>query len=288
MIKSRLRDVPPRWQDRLRRLNRLRWLQKSRIVRRYGASLRENPLAVARYILWDPELGDFSYDLDNEDELAEFLAKALHCERAAIAGYLAEAHADPALTSELDARVRRRTDVKRPVKLSARILWYAVVRAVKPRLVTETGIRHGLGSLVLLRALERNAGDGRPGRLISFDMDPLSGWLVPAGMRANWQPVFASTFDALDSTLAGEEVDLFVCDTPPEYEIESFEFHCAMRHASPRIVLISAGGDRNAALPDLAAECGAVYRLFAERSRHPIFPGAGVGLAVCSPRGEGG
>jgi Methyltransferase domain len=283
LIKSQLRDLAPAWQDRLRRLSRLRWLEKSRVARRYGASLRKNPVAIARYILLDPELGDFSYDLDNEGELVEFLAHIFDVDRVEVAGYVAEAHAAPTLTSELNARVRWRIDVKRPVKLSARVLWYAVARILKPRLIVETGIKHGLGSLVLLTALERNAEEGSAGRLISFDFDPCSGWMVPARLCSNWQPVFASTYDALDATLDGEEVDLFVCDTPPEYEIESFELHGAMRHAAPGIVLLSAGGDRNRALPELTAASGGVYHYFAERSRHPVFPGAGVGLAVDLP-----
>jgi len=171
-------------------------------------------------------------------------------------------------------------DLRSPAKISARVSWYAIARAVKPRLVVETGIKHGYGALVLLSALERNAREGSPGRLISFDSDPFSGWVVPERLRGNWQPVFASTFDVLESTLAGEQVDLFVCDTPPEYEIESFEMACAVRHAGERQVLISAGGDRNPALPEVLAEAGDEYHYFKERPRHPVYPGAGVGLAL--------
>lgn len=136
------------------------------------------------------------------------------------------------------------------------------------------------GALVLLSALERNAREGSPGRLISFDSDPFSGWVVPERLRGNWQPVFASTFDVLESTLAGEQVDLFVCDTPPEYEIESFEMACAVRHAGERQVLISGGGDRNPALPEVLAEADDEYHYFKERPRHPVYPGAAVGLAL--------
>jgi hypothetical protein len=64
------------------------------------------------------------------------------------------------------------------------VAWYAVVRALKPQLIVETGIKQGLGSLVLLAALERNAGEGGSGRLISFDIDPFSGWVVPQRLRA--------------------------------------------------------------------------------------------------------
>lgn len=280
MIKSRLKRLSPAWQDRLRRLSRLRWLEKARIVRSYGVSFRAAPLGVARYVLWDPEVGDFSYELDNEGELVELLARSLGLAPAAIAGYLAEVRAEPALTRELSARVRGRVNMKRRIGLGHRVAWYAVARAVKPRLVVETGIKHGLGALVLLVALEHNAREGSEGRLISFDPDPFSGWVVPDRLRHRWEPIVAATFDALEATLAGEEVDLFICDTPPDYAIESFEMRTTLRHAAPGIVLIAANGDRTTVLPELAAELGGEYHYFAERPRHHIYPGAGIGLGL--------
>ncbi len=280
MIKSHLKRLSPAWQDRLRRLSRLRWLEKARIVRSYEVSLRADPLLVARYVLWDPDVGDFSYELDNEGELVEFLARSLDLDSTTIAGYLAEIRAEPVLTRELAARVRWRVDMKRRVGLAHRVGWYAVARAVKPRLVVETGIKHGLGALVMLVALERNAREGSEGRLISFDPDPFSGWVVPDRLRHAWEPILASTFDALEPTLAGREVDLFICDTPPDYEIESFEMRTALRHAAPGIVMIAANGDRTTVLPELAAELEGKYSYFAERPRRHIYPGAGIGLAL--------
>jgi predicted O-methyltransferase YrrM len=280
MIRSMLKRVPPVWQDRLRRLSRLRWFEKTRIVRSYGVSLRANPVGVARYVLFDPEVGDFSYELDNEDELVEFLAGVLEAPPSEIAGYLAETRQAPELTRELDARVRWRPDMKRSIGLTHRVAWYAVARATKPRLVVETGIKHGLGALVMLVALRRNQAEGSGGRLISFDPDPFSGWVVPERLRENWQPVFATSFDALEDTLAGHEVDLFVCDTPPSQEIESFEMRTALRHAAPGVILIAGNGDRTTVLPELAAECGGAYHFFTERPRHAVYPGGGLGVAL--------
>ena len=280
MIKSWLKRLSPSLQDRLRRLSRLRWLEKARLTRYYGVSLWARPLRVARYVLWAPDVGDFSYELDNEVELVSFLASALALEPALVRRYLDEIHTSPEVTHDLATTVRRRPDMSRRPGLGHRVAWYVVARAIKPRLVVETGIKHGLGSLVLLVALERNAREGSDGRLISFDPDPASGWVVPAAMRGSWRPVFETSFDAFDEQLDGEQIDLFVCDTPPDTEIEDFEMHAALRHAAPGIVLIAANGDRTTVLPDLAAERGGDYRFFAERPRHPIYPGGGLGLGL--------
>ena len=44
-----------------------------------------------------------------------------------------------------------------------RLGWYALVRALKPRTVVETGVDKGLGSCVLAAALLRNRSEGYPG-----------------------------------------------------------------------------------------------------------------------------
>jgi hypothetical protein len=280
MIKAWLKRLSPTLQNRLRRFSRLRWLEKARLARFYGASLRARPWPIVRYVLWDPDVGDFTYELDNETELVAFLASALALEPAQVQGYVGEFRAADELTRDLTATVRRRPDMKRRVGLAQRVAWYVIARELKPRLVVETGIKHGLGSLVLLVALERNSREGSPGRLVSFDTDSGSGWVVPDTLRASWTPVFASTFDAFDEELAGEQIDLFICDTPPDREIESFEMNAALRHAAPGIVLIAGNGDRTTILPDLVRERGGDYHFFAERPRHPIYPGAGLGLAL--------
>ena len=280
MIKRWLKRLSPSLQNRLRRLSRLRWLEKARLTRYYGVSFRARPLQVAKYVLCDPDVGDFSYELDNEAELVLFLASVLALEPALVKGYLDEIHAAREVTQDLAATVRGRLDMKRRPGLGHRVAWYVVTRAIKPRLVVETGIKHGLGALVLLVALERNAREGSDGRLISFDPDPESGWVVPEAMRSSWRPVFETSFDAFDEQLDGEQIDLFICDTPPGTEIESFEMDAALRHAAAGIVLIAGNGDRTTVLPDLAAEHGGEYRFFAERPRHPIYPGGGLGIAL--------
>jgi len=280
MIKSFLKRLSPSLQNRLRRFSRLRWLEKARLASYYGVSWRLRPWQVAKYVLWAPDVGDFSYELDNTDELVEFLASALALEPAQVNGYLEEIRLAPELTGDLAATVRPRPDISRHPGLGHRVAWYVIARETKPRLIVETGIKHGIGSLVLLVALARNAREGSAGRLISFDPDPASGWVVPAALRANWQPVLETSFDAFEQTLEGERIDLFICDTPPDHEIESFEMNAALRHAAPGIVLIAGNGDRTTVLPDIVSERGGDYHFFAERPRHPIYPGAGLGLAL--------
>jgi hypothetical protein len=261
-------------------LPRLRWLTKARTVRGYGVGIRERPLDVLRYVLLDPELDNFTYPLANERELAAFVGQALGIPESQVQGYFEEVRRDPELTAGLRKASGRRLDRKRTVHFGRRLGWYAAVRALAPAVVVETGIHEGLGSLLLLRALERNAEQGVDGRLISVDIDPGAGWLVAPHLRGRWQPIFASTFDALEPALDGLEVGVMIHDSDHTYDCERFEFETAAAHAAPVVALISDNAHGDTALPDVAKSLGVEYRLFLERPKNHFYPGAGLGLSI--------
>jgi len=244
-----------------RRLNRLRWTSKLANVRHAPPGGTAGTLDKIGYVLLAPELGDHSFDIGDELGMATFLAGALSVTVTDALGAIEEAGADDRLRADY-ARLKRLSLVPRRMRLSQRTLWWAIVRLRKPALVVETGVWYGLGSAVLLRALELNAEEGHEGRLISFDPDPTGGWLVPHRLESRWQWVKASTDDALEATLFGKEVDLFIHDTPSDYEREHYEFQVALRHSAPEAVLLSGNGRNTAALEELCGAEGLPYHHF--------------------------
>ena len=162
--------------------------------------------AAWRYVLTDPELDTFSYDVANCAELADGLSSVTGLPAPRIKAFFDELRDD----TELRALVRRASRgnfvVQRDPPVGRHLAAYALVRARNPALVLEVGVRHGLGSLVLLRALQRNqaeasgpadVGDrgrgpgappsgrssGLPAVLTSVDFDPAAGMLARRAMR---------------------------------------------------------------------------------------------------------
>jgi len=112
-------------------------------------------------------------------------------------------------------------------------LLYALVRALSPAVVVETGTANGSSTLYFLSALRRNG----CGKLISIDMpfvgsnlqpvvpgtslqkpdsSPLppgreSGWIVPAELRERWELRLGNSRDLLNQI--GEPIDLFLHDS---------------------------------------------------------------------------
>jgi hypothetical protein len=272
------RILGPEWQFRLHRLGRLRWITKYKLMRGFGAdvSLRRK----LAYVLWDPEIESFSFELDNEQEIITVLAAALGRPREELAGYAAEAHQDPELGELLEQHIGRRLDVKRRQPLGHRLIWYLIARALKPELIVETGIYHGLGSLVLLRALEYNRRQGSPGELISFDINPKAGGLVRPQARGDWRRLIGSTRELLLPALDGRRVGMFIQDTPHTFENQRFEFGAALAHAAPTVVLLDGGGARSAALEQFCTEQGGSHHHVPVHSRDHIYPGAEIRFAT--------
>jgi hypothetical protein len=273
------RALGPEWQARIHRLSRLRWITKYKLMRKYATnvSLRHR----LGYVLLDPETESFSYGVENRAELIAGLSAALGRSESELVAYAAEVDQDPELNALLSRHVRRRFDVKHRLPLGHRLAWYVLARAFKPELIVETGIYDGLGSLALLRALERNRRGGSPGELISIDSNPNAGSIVRDELRADWQRVTGMTSERLLPAIAGRRVGMLFQDTTPHTEaIQRFEFTAALSYAGDPLVLIDCSGGLVGTLQAICAERGGVYHRVPVRSRNHIYPGLDITFAV--------
>lgn len=253
-----------------RKFGRVRWIRKTREVREYGAPVRRH----LSYVLTDPELDNYSYELGNVGEIGSWLEQLFGVEDGA--ALIAEGEANNELRSRIaTASAKRRWSMKQRPGLGRRLGWYAIVRHVKPRRVIETGTHDGLGSLVLLAALERNAAEGADGSLVSLDLDPHTGWMV--GSDPRFERVIGPTRETLTDVLA-EPADLFLHDSDHRYGNERFELEAAAAAGVP--VLLSDHSQESTALADVCRERGARYGFVREVPKDHFYPGAGIGAGI--------
>jgi len=274
-IKDKVRRSA-RAREVLRRTGRLRWRAKYLQAQSYGAVGRERPWRWLRFVFFDPEFDNFTYELANEPELLDFLAKMLDIERSRVAEYLAETRTDPGLTTELWRRLRWRFDYKHRPPLGRRATCYLLTRILQPQLVVETGVQDGLGSLAVLRALAHNADEGRPGRLVSVDTLPTAGWLVPDCEREAWQLLIGSSDQVLPGALGTERLGLFLQDTGADLELARRELEIALGNATEDAVFISQ--TQRPALAAICDERGMSYGEFWHRPRDHVFSGTITGF----------
>lgn len=129
---------------------------------------------------------------------------------------------------------------------------YAIARAMRPRVVVETGVAHGVTTAYVLAALDANA----HGELHSIDMPPHDagadarvGACVPEPLRARWQlhrGFSRRVLPGLMSELGG--VDMFVHDSLHTFDNMMFEF----AQARTARVIIADDIELNAAFAQIA------------------------------------
>ena len=161
-----------------------RFAYRVRVLWGDRAMARRNPTGAWHYLRHSRELTNFTYELANKSEMPEFVAAALDTDPALVTTLLGELRSDNELMDGLRRGLQRRASANQEPLLGKRRALYCVVRLLRPRVIVESGVKDGLGSAVLLRALERNTAEGRPGMLLGFDIDPDAGWLVDWKARA--------------------------------------------------------------------------------------------------------
>jgi Methyltransferase domain len=258
-----------------RYVRRLRWAAKAASVRRVGAPL----LANWRFVLTDPEPANHTYELTNEDELTQWVAGVAGVPEVEAAEIVAEPRSDGELRRRLRAAAQgHRLWSKPEPPFGRRVAWYALVRLLRPELVVETGVHDGLGSLLLLRALERNGGDGR---LVSFDINPTAGWLV--GTDPRWELRVQPAVDGMAEVLAsGPALGVFIHDSLHSYDNERAELELAAARLASNGVLITDNAHGTRALADVCASHGLRYSEFVERPRDHFYPGGATGAAMAA------
>jgi predicted O-methyltransferase YrrM len=249
---------------------------KADAIVRYWPHVLARPAAAVQFVFADREFDNYTYDISNRAEMAAFVATTLQADWARVNAYVDELERDRDLRGELNRRLSRRSDRRRTALYGRRAGWYAVVRLLQPKVVVEVGVHDGLGSAVILRALQRNQ---EGGRLIGIDINPLAGWLVPPGLSAQYELLIEDSAAALPRLARTERIDLLIVDGDHRYAHELAEYAAVVPAIGPTSVLLSDTSRYSTALRDFAAQHGRAFAFWAEQPLHHFFAGEGIGLS---------
>lgn len=226
---------------------------------------KNNPIysirSIARELTWADE---------------RFLGQATDCKAGKIRRFLDEPFDD----ADFAQHIRQTRDLHGRASISTADLYakkvliqYAIVRALEPDLVVETGIANGVSSSYLLLAMEKN----RKGHLHSVEVDDSHvllegrdpGWIVPDPLRVRWSIHMGPSELILPHLLrALPPLDIFIHDSLHTYEHMMLEFEAAFPHLRPGGLLLADDATWNAAFPKFVVKIGA--------ARASIIRGVGV------------
>ena len=252
---------------------------RGRYVGRYYATRVRPALS---WLFRSRETSNFTYDLTerNRAHLASMLAVVLKRPVTEITGYIDELAHDEALKRRVIDRV---TALGRGVGLDPRVGfgrregWYALVRALKPRVVIETGVEKGLGATVLCAALLRNKEEGHPGRYYGTDIDSGAGILWDEHYRSTGTILYGDSIESLQALK--EDIDLFINDSDHSAEYEAREYRVILPKLSRDAVILADNAHVTDELYTFARDNGREFLFFREEPANHWYLGAGIGLS---------
>ncbi len=229
----------------------------------------------AKWLLGSREHTNLTYDLTpfNRDHLAWLVAEITGHSILSIRRYIEEVREDLELASHIaDAsRHSKRWRLADPIpRYGLRMGWYALVRALQPKHVVETGTDKGLGACVIAAALLRNG----HGRLTTIDINPDAGYLIGGRYTTVVDLRIGNSLDILP--ILGDPIDLFLHEVHNSAQHERAEYEAIDPLITQRTVLLSDNAKTNDELARWAEVHGHRFLYFHELPADHWYPGAGM------------
>lgn len=229
---------------------------------------------------------NFTYHLTSHCRinLAASVAGLLGRDFAEIESYFREIENDP----EFDAHMRGlwsshpekyRTD-ESPL-IGRRVVWYAIARATKPKVIVETGVDQGIGAVVLCAALARNGREGQPGRYVGTDINPNAGFFLKGEYSKQGSILYGDSITSLQTLT--EVVDLFINDSDHSADYEAAEYEAIAPRLAPTAIVLGDNSHVTAKLAEFSVRTGRRFTFLAEEPQNHWYRGAGVGVSVAAP-----
>lgn len=164
------------------------------------------------------------------------------------------------------------------VAYGRRIVWYAIIRAKKPRIVVETGVEHGVGACVITAALLRNQSEGFFGRYIGTELNEKSGKLLSGKYASVGEVMFGDSIKTLSGL--NLEIDIFVSDSSHDVEYEFQEYSTIANKLNSNSVIISDNAHVSNSLSAFSRKINRDYFFMAEQPLNHWYSGGGVGISL--------
>jgi predicted O-methyltransferase YrrM len=234
------------------------------------------------WLFHSSETTNLTYDISplSKRQLAATLSHVTGEPVDRIYSYFAELEDDALLRAHVRDLTRmsaHRVVADTVARYGRRIGWYALVRALKPRVVVETGVDKGLGACVIAAALKRNDGEGFRGRYFGTDVNPDAGYLLRGAYEEYGEILYGDSVEQLKEL--DLEIDMFINDSDHSADYEAAEYRAIKQKLSPKAILLGDNAHVTDKLLEFAGDTGRDFLFFAEKPAGHWYPGAGIGIA---------
>lgn len=269
-LKSFIKNVPL-----LQEFIRIR-VRKKRATSYYKPSFR----LINDWAKKKTELSNYYYDLSesNRSDLASLISAVTETPFEQVEALFDELENNENLRAHISnswARDPMMSDAK--LGYGRRLGWYAFIRILKPKIVVETGVHHGVGACVIASALIKNAEDGFVGQYFGTDIDKNAGKLLVQPYSKFGKILYGDSIDSLKRL--NESVDIFINDSDHSCEYEKSEYETINSKLSESALILGDNSHATNSLRIFSQSAGRKFIFFKEIPKKHWYPGAGIGIS---------
>lgn len=130
-------------------------------------------------------------------------------------------------------------DVVSAIGRNSSLVIYILIRALRPKVVHESGVANGVSSFFILNALNKNGS----GELYSFDVSKMVGCLLDQDEKNRWSLIILDRKNTEASFRINlrsiPDVDFFLHDSDHAYNVQMFEYTTLYRRINRNGILAS-------------------------------------------------
>jgi len=158
-----------------------------------------------------------------------------------------------------------------------RVGWHAFARALKPKVIVETGVDKGLDSYVLTAALKRNKEEGYEGKYYGTDVNLKAGCLLSGGYTDFGSILYGDSIESLKKF--ERTIDLFINDSDHSADYEAEEYVTIANKLSKHAIVLGDNSHCTDKLLKFSLETNKHFIFFQEKPARHWYPGAGIGIS---------
>jgi hypothetical protein len=263
-------------------------IRKSRILNLFPRILCATSYYNAKYLKilkWgfiSREDTNYTYDLSdlNIAYLASTISVVTKQPFNTIYSYIEEARNDTELKNYVirkttNSEFRNVADFR--CEFGRRLGWYGFTRAIKPKIVIETGLDKGIGSVLLCAALLRNNKEGFEGQYYGTDINPNAGFLLDEQYKKVGKILYGDSIESLKRL--DFKIDLFINDSDHSPDYEYREYLAIKDKLSSNAIILGDNSHSTDKLYLFSIETSRHFLFFPEVPRDHWYPGAGIGIS---------
>ena len=171
--------------------------------------------------------------------------------------------------------LRKYADLR--VAFGRRLGWYAVARALKPKIIVETGVDKGMGSVLLCSALLANKKEGFEGQFFGTDINPKAGYLLSGVYSEVGRILYGDSIETLSHF--DQTIDLFINDSDHSADYEYQEYLTIQYKIGEYAVILGDNSHYSDKLAIFSRENKRNFLFFHEDPYEHWYPGAGIGIS---------